>query len=102
MPSLSRDAWCAGSVDLRCASVARSMILVAAIGIALVLSWRGESFAYIDPNAGGFLSQILAPLVAVFLSFVFYCRKELRRRLKSVRDRLKGHRAREAAREAGK
>lgn len=78
------------------------MILVAAIAIALVLSWRGEAFAYIDPNAGGFLSQILAPLVAVFLSFVFYCRKELRRLLKSVRDRLKGDRAREAAREAGK
>ncbi|HVA39636.1 MAG TPA: hypothetical protein VNF49_03165 [Candidatus Binataceae bacterium] len=67
----------------------------------LVLSWRGECWAYIDPNAGGFLAQILAPLAAIFLSFLFYCRKEIRRFVKSVRDRWKRTDSRGGAHEAG-
>jgi hypothetical protein len=67
-----------------------SAIIIGATAILLVLSWRGECWAYIDPNAGGFLAQILAPLTAIFLSFLFYCRKEIRRLVKFVRDRWKG------------
>lgn len=78
------------------------MLLIAAIAVALAVSWRGECWAYIDPNAGGFLSQVLAPLAAIFLSFIFYCREEIRRFVKSLRDRRRGSQAREAAREAGK
>lgn len=66
-----------------------SAIATGATAILLVLSWRGECWAYIDPNAGGFLSQILVPLASIFLSFLFYCRKEIRRLAKSVRDRWK-------------
>ena len=35
----------------------RGILLAGAIAIFLVLSWRGECWAYIDPNAGGFLSK---------------------------------------------
>ncbi|HUO04001.1 MAG TPA: hypothetical protein VMU16_02270 [Candidatus Binataceae bacterium] len=67
-----------------------SPIVTVAAAIFLVLSWHGECWAYIDPNAGGFIAQTLAPLMAIFLSFIFYCRKEIRRLIKSVRDRWKG------------
>jgi len=76
-------------------------IVVIPVLASLVLSWRGECWAYIDPNAGGFLSQVLAPLAAIFLSFLFYCRKEIRRLVKSVRDRWKGIDSRGAAPKAG-
>jgi hypothetical protein len=45
----------------------------------LLLLWTGRGWAYIDPNAGGFLAQIIAPLIAVAASFLFYCRKQLAR-----------------------
>jgi hypothetical protein len=70
--------------------------------VLLVLAWRGECWAYIDPNAGGFLSQVLVPLASIFLSFLFYCRKEIRRFAKSARDRWKKIDSREAPHEAGK
>jgi hypothetical protein len=76
--------------------------LRAIIVLLLVLAWRGECWAYIDPNAGGFLSQILVPLGSIFLSFIFYCRKEIRRFAKSARDRWKKPDSREAPHEAGK
>jgi hypothetical protein len=78
-----------------------SAIVIGATAIILVLLWRGECWAYIDPNAGGFVSQILAPLAAISLSFLFYCRKEIRRFVKSVRNRWKGIDSRGAARKAG-
>ena len=68
----------------------RCAMTAGAIALILILSWRGECWAYIDPNAGGFLWQILAPLASVFLSFLFYCRKEIKRLVRSVRDRWKG------------
>jgi len=79
----------------------RSAILAGTIAIVLALAWRGECWAYVDPNAGGFLSQILAPLAALFLSFLFYCRKEIGRLVKSFHDRWKRIDSRGAAREAG-
>lgn len=77
-------------------------LLVLSLVLSLVLFWRGKCWAYIDPNAGGFLSQILAPLSAILLSFVFYCRKEIRRFAKSIRDRWKKIDSRGASHEAGK
>jgi len=77
-------------------------IAAVATAIILLLSWRGECWGYIDPNAGGFLSQILAPLAAIFLSFLFYCRHEIRRFVKSVRNRWRRTDPREAAHEARK
>jgi hypothetical protein len=68
----------------------RCAMTAGAIALILILSWRGECWAYIDPNAGGFLWQIVAPLASVFLSFLFYCRKEIKRLARSVRDRWKG------------
>jgi hypothetical protein len=65
------------------------------------LAWRGECWAYVDPNAGGFLSQILAPLAALLLSFLFYCRREIGRLVKSLHDRWKRIDSRGAARKAG-
>ena len=76
--------------------------LRAIIVVLLVLAWRGECSAYIDPNAGGFLSQILVPIASIFLSFLFYCRKEIRRFAKSARDRWKKPDSRDAPHEAGK
>lgn len=70
------------------------------MALTLALTWHGECWAYIDPNAGGFLAQILAPLGAVFLSFLFYCRRQIRRSVKSIRDRWKGIESHETAPEA--
>jgi hypothetical protein len=80
---------CCRAHNLRYAPHRMSAITVGAIALILVVSWWSECWAYIDPNAGGFLSQILAPLTAIFLSFLFYCRKEIRRLAKSIRDRSK-------------
>jgi hypothetical protein len=68
----------------------------------LVFAWGGECWAYIDPNAGGFLSQILVPLGSIFLSFLFYCRKEIRRLAKSACDRWGKIASRGTPHEAGK
>jgi hypothetical protein len=76
--------------------------LLVSLVVLLVFAWRGESWAYIDPNAGGFLSQILVPLGSIFLSFLFYCRKEIRRFVKSARDRWKRIGSRDAPHKAGK
>jgi hypothetical protein len=59
------------------------------IVVITLASCPTESWAYVDPNAGGFAWQILAPLASIFLSFLFYCRNEIRRLVKSVRDRWK-------------
>lgn len=67
------------------------------MALTLVLTWGGECWAYIDPNAGGFLAQILAPLGAVFLSFLFYCRRQIRRFVKATRDRWKRTESHETA-----
>lgn len=79
-----------------------SAITTGATALIVVLLWRGECWAYIDPNAGGFLWQIVAPLASILLSFLFYCRKEIRRLVKSVRDRWKKSDSPAPAREVGK
>jgi hypothetical protein len=80
----------------------RWSVTAGALTLILVLTWRGECCAYIDPNAGGFLWQILAPLASIFLSFLFYCRKEIKRLAKSIRDRWKGIESRDPAHEVSK
>lgn len=75
-------------------------MLAGVLAIVLMMSWRGECWAYIDPNAGGFLAQILAPFAAVLLSFLFYCRRQVARFAKSVRDRWKGIQPRDSATKA--
>ncbi|MHB8383386.1 MAG: hypothetical protein ACYDC3_13740 [Candidatus Binataceae bacterium] len=79
-----------------------SAITAGAIALLLLVSWQGECWAYVDPNAGGFIAQILFPLASIFLSFLFYCRKEIRRLVKSLRDRWKGIDSPDAPRETGK
>jgi hypothetical protein len=76
-----------------------SAAAIGAIAIILMLSWQGECWAYIDPNAGGFLWQMLAPLASIFLSFAFYCRKEIRKLVRTIRDRRKKNAPSGAARE---
>jgi hypothetical protein len=43
----------------------------------LLLGLQTRCDAYIDPNAGGFLIQILAPLGALAASFLLYFRKQM-------------------------
>jgi hypothetical protein len=45
--------------------------------IVLFLGLQTRCDAYIDPNAGGFLLQILAPLGALATSFFIYFRKQV-------------------------
>jgi hypothetical protein len=78
--------WRAGALSVLRGS---SAVAIGAIAIILMLSWQGECWAYIDPNAGGFLWQILAPLASIFLSFAFYCRKEIRKLVRTICDRRK-------------
>lgn len=91
-------------VSNRTPSAARrfSAIATGAIALLLLVSWQGECWAYVDPNAGGFIAQILFPLASIFLSFLFYCRKEIRRLAKSLRDRWKGSSSSDAPQETGK
>ncbi len=81
----------ANSESLRHARSARAAFasFVGVLVAVLILTWRGECFAYIDPNAGGFLWQILAPLASLFVSFLFYCRREIRKLAGSIRKRWK-------------
>jgi hypothetical protein len=81
---------------------ARVISAAAIIVVLLGLAWRGECWAYIDPNAGGFLSQILVPLASILLSFLFYCRKEIRKLAKSARNRWRKIDSRDTSDEAGK
>lgn len=46
------------------------------------------AFAYIDPNAGGLLFQILAPLAALFGAGVVFAREQIVRLFGNVRTRL--------------
>lgn len=102
MMSMMRWIFNTRAADVRYVPLRMSAIVIGATAILLVLSWQGECWAYIDPNAGGFLAQILLPLGSIFLSFLFYCRKELRRLVKSLRDRWKGIDSPDAPREAQK
>lgn len=55
---------------------------ICAIVILLLLTSPGLSLAYIDPQAGGFLMQLLAPLGAVVVSGLIYFRRQLGRLIK--------------------
>jgi hypothetical protein len=50
---------------------------IALMVIVLLVGLRTSCYAYIDPNAGGFLVQILAPLGALAVSFLIYFRKQM-------------------------
>jgi len=66
-----------------------ALIKYAALALVLLLTWNSEALAYIDPNAGGFIAQVLAPLGTIVLSLLFYCRQEIRRFVRSIRGRRK-------------
>jgi hypothetical protein len=53
------------------------LLMATAGALWLLISWPGICWAYIDPNAGGFLAQLLAPLLSVIAAFIFYCRREI-------------------------
>ncbi|HLH76213.1 MAG TPA: hypothetical protein VKV28_05330 [Candidatus Binataceae bacterium] len=55
----------------------RGLTMTSVGALWLLLSWPGTCWAYIDPNAGGFLAQLLAPLLSVIAAFIFYCRREI-------------------------
>lgn len=50
------------------------IIIIAAL---LVLTWQNRCEAYIDPSAGGFLVQVLAPLGALAVSSLVYFRNKI-------------------------
>jgi len=43
----------------------------------LIFTWQGRCEAYIDPNAGSFLLQVLAPLGALAVSSLVYFRNKI-------------------------
>lgn len=45
------------------------------IGLA---SFAPPAFAYIDPNTGGYLFQLLAPLVAIVMSAWIFCANQVK------------------------
>lgn len=57
--------------------------------IALVLQ-PTFAFAYIDPNAGGFLFQLLAPLFAAIVAAWVFMRRAIVDSLRAVWDKLTG------------
>jgi lipoprotein signal peptidase len=49
------------------------------VGFLLLLSITTPAYAYLDPNAGGVLFQLLTPLLAVAAAAFTYARKQLGR-----------------------
>lgn len=47
------------------------------VAVLLLFTWYGRCEAYIDPNAGGFLLQVLAPLGALVVSSLVYFRNKI-------------------------
>lgn len=58
--------------------------------IALVIaSTATPALAYIDPNIGGQLAQILAPIVTMIIGVVAFARQWLKAQLARISDRLR-------------
>jgi hypothetical protein len=53
------------------------MRIDALVSFMLLLSATAPAYAYIDPNSGGLLFQILAPLMAVLAASVGFARRRL-------------------------
>jgi lipoprotein signal peptidase len=49
------------------------------VGVLLFIGITTPAYAYIDPNAGGTLFQLLTPLLAVGAAALTYARKQLGR-----------------------
>ncbi len=64
------------------------LIIISAL-CALLVS-PTPSWAYIDPNTAGFVSQILAPLATLFVSCLIYFRRKLGAALSAGWRRLRG------------
>lgn len=61
-----------------------------AIALAAVLAFTTPAFAYIDPNAGGMLFQLLAPLFAAVVGAWLFLRRWITDLLRRLWLRLTG------------
>ena len=58
--------------------------------VALLLVLPGTAFAYIDPNAGGMLFQLLAPVFAAIVGGWLFLRRWIAAQLRRLWHRLTG------------
>lgn len=60
------------------------------LAILALLAWPGSAWAYIDPNAGGLLFQLLAPLFAAAVGAWLFLRRWIADRARALWRRLTG------------
>lgn len=70
----------------------RNTTTTAALLAVVAGSHIEAAWAYIDPNSGGMLFQLLVPVFAAIVAFWAYLRSRIGGALRSIADRLKGHR----------
>jgi hypothetical protein len=59
--------------------VAPQLLLTAGISLIASFSVCGPAQAYVDPNAGGLLFQLLAPIIALAAAGAAFARRQLLR-----------------------
>ena len=58
--------------------------------VTLLLAMPGSAWAYIDPNAGGMLFQLLAPLFAAVVGGWLFLRRWISEQLRQLWRRIRG------------
>lgn len=56
----------------------------------LIIVFPKYAFAYIDPNTGGYVFQVLFPLVSVVLAGYVFCRDKTKKIIASIWHRISG------------
>jgi len=56
--------------------------------LALILGFPTNAFAYIDPNTGGYVFQVLFPLVSAVLAGYIFFRDKTKKFLGSIKTRI--------------
>jgi hypothetical protein len=56
--------------------------------VLLLLAIAVPAFAYIDPNAGGYISQLLAPILMIAATGLTFFRRRIVSAFRWLRDRI--------------
>jgi hypothetical protein len=69
--------------------MARFRHVPALLFAVVIASTAGPAFAYIDPNIGGQLAQVLAPIVTMIIGVLAFARQWLKALFARISDRLR-------------
>ena len=60
--------------------------------LASIAVFPRDAFAYIDPNTGGYVFQVLFPVISVIIAWYVFFRDKLRKVVGSIVSRISGRR----------